>query len=250
MLSGFHFCLGSGVSAGYPIGITFSGTTDPGSPRILRTAFTRSLRGYTPVHTAPSPTAWRCEKQVLGSGRSVHHPPVAGSARIAGEVRADDDRQRRRCRHLGVLQGVGKFLEQRLVVHDHEDPRLAVHGRRRGHRRTQQQFDRIGPYRTVPVGANARARRNHVEGAPLPAAGSPAAEIPAAGIPTAEVPAAACCRRPATTSAGPPAGRRAGKESFRGFHRRLHRDFTYGKYKRKNREMRQDGSNREKCRVN
>ena len=40
------------------------------------------------------------------------------------------------------------------------------------------------------------------------------------------------------------------KESFRGFHRRLHRDFTYGKYKRKNREMRQDGSNREKCRVN
>ena len=52
----------------------------------------------------PQPHGVGREKQVLGSGRSVHHPPVAGSARIAGEIRADDDRQRRRCRHLGVLQ--------------------------------------------------------------------------------------------------------------------------------------------------
>lgn len=160
-------------------------------------------------------------------GRSVHHPPVAGSARIAGEVRADDDRQRRRCRHLGVLQGVGEFLEQRLVVHDHEDPRLAVHGRRRGHRRTQQQFDRIGPYRTVPVGADARARRNHVEGAPLPRGrqsggrdsrswhsngGGSGGGLFAAGQPPRQQ--------------GRQQGAEQEKESFRGFHRRLHRDFT------------------------
>ena len=78
-----------------------------------------------------------------------------------------------------------------------------------------------------------------------PAAGSPAAEIPAAGIPTAEVPAAACLS-PASHHVSRAASRAPSRKKrvFEVFIGGCIGISRYGKYKRKNREMRQDGSNR------
>ena len=107
------------------------------------------------------------KEQVFRGRRGIHHPPVAGSPRIARQVAADDHGQRCMGGHLRKRQRPGELAQQFPVVYDDESPRLAVHGRGRGHRSPQQQFDRIGADRAIPVGPDARPGHNHIEGAQL-----------------------------------------------------------------------------------
>ena len=50
----------------------------------MRTAFTRSLRGYTPVHTAPSPTAWAARSRFSEAAEAsiTHQSPEAPGLRV------------------------------------------------------------------------------------------------------------------------------------------------------------------------